>query len=180
MGPNKYFPTDAYILPPNSPIPYFVEYTPVLKFKKHQITKKILLFSNSSSENLDRKIYIMILTPTPENKSMLKVIRSNVYSQNSSKQLVITVCLVLDLSSYARPILEELETTISCKTFCPIRLLKTDGTMTSRESSSSPDKFDRFVYSDFKYVRSIQYNCTVQQQTIRDQCTDLYQKSPPI
>ena len=45
--------------------------------------------------------------------------------------------------------------------FCPIRLLKTDGTMTSRKSSSSPDKFDRFVYSDFKYVQSIQYNCTV-------------------
>ena len=34
--------------------------------------------------------------------------------------------------------------------------------MTSRiPSPSSSDKFDRFVYSDFKYVQSIQYNCTV-------------------
>ena len=53
---------------------------------------------------------------------------------------------------------------MSQKYFCPIRLLKTDGTMTSRNPpspSSSPDKFDMFVYSDFKYVQSIQYNCTV-------------------
>ena len=34
--------------------------------------------------------------------------------------------------------------------------------MTSRIPSPPPsDKFDRFVYSDFKYVQSIQYNCTV-------------------
>ena len=45
--------------------------------------------------------------------------------------------------------------------FCHIRLLKTDVTMTSRYPSSPSDKFDRFVYSDFKYVQSIQYNCTV-------------------
>ena len=40
--------------------------------------------------------------------------------------------------------------------FCHIRLLKTDVTMTSRypSSSSPPDKFDRFVYSDFKCVAS--------------------------